>query len=55
LFRYLVPVSTQLDPSLALLQVSAGSGPMAGGGLPYLFERKDGKGSVKTEIAMRVL
>jgi hypothetical protein len=52
MFRYLVSDSTQLDPSLALLPVSGGGGPMAGGGLLYLFERKGGKWSLQTAIAM---
>ena len=37
--------------SLALLHVSGGIGPMAAGGMLYVFERKDGQWTIKTQVA----
>jgi hypothetical protein len=43
-------VGFNADHSLALLHVSGGIGPMAGGGVLYLLERKDGHWAIKTQI-----
>jgi hypothetical protein len=44
-------VGFNANHSLALLHVSGGIGPMAGGGVLYLFERKDDHWAIKTQIA----
>ena len=44
-------VGFNADNSLALLHVSGGIGPMGGGGVLYLLERKDGHWAIKTQIA----
>jgi hypothetical protein len=43
-------VGFNVEKTLALLHVSSGIGPMAAGGVLYLFERKAGKWVVKTSI-----